>query len=92
MSIIEERLIALNEQHEHAIAVFGCAIYAYECARKGDIVGFTDFLPIVAQNARFYGWHESAPRALHRFCHLCMVDPMLIEAYLGVRFEEVVAP
>ena len=88
-SIIEQRLIALNEKHDYAIAIFGGAIYAYDYACSGDIEGFVSFLPSVAQNAKFYRWHESVPRALHRFCHLCMVDPALVEAYLGIKFKEV---
>lgn len=88
---IAEILHNLNEQHEHAIAVLGGAYFAIECVHGEhlDMEQFVLFLPDVINKARFFGWHEGVVGALNRFCHLCLVDPSLIEAYIGMRFEEV---
>lgn len=40
------------------------------------------------RNAMFYGWHEPLAKACRDFCHICMVDPMLVEAYCGMKFEQ----
>lgn len=81
----------LNEEHDNAIAVFGGAQFAYKYAHGDtmDLTEFALFLPYVANDARFFRWHEGVVGALKRFCNLCLVDPALIEAYIGMRFEEV---
>jgi hypothetical protein len=87
--IIEE----LDNKHPNAIPVFGGALWAYESV-SGENVNFKEFVsyfPTVVSNARFYGWHEGVVGALRRFCRICLVDPNLIEAYLGIRFEELVS-
>lgn len=83
--IIEE----LDEKYDNAIPVFGGALWAYEYAFKGDLKNFVKYLPNVVSEAKFRKWHEGIDGALRRFCHICLVDPMLIELYLGIRFEEV---
>lgn len=82
--IIEE----LDNNYPNAIPVFGGALWAYEYAEKGDIKSFVKYLPNVISEAKFRKWHEGIAGALRRFCRICLVDPMLIEAYLGIRFEE----
>lgn len=84
-------LESLNEKHDNAIAVFGSALLAYEYTHgeKLDLNEFIMFLPQVVNNAKFFRWHEGVEKALNRFCHICLVDPKLIEAYLGMRFKEV---
>lgn len=75
----------LNERHSHAVAIFGCA------ASVKDIKDVLDFLPQVIGNAKFYRWHESAANACRTFCHLCLIDPSLIEVYIGISFEKLIA-
>ena len=86
--MVEERLIALNEQYDHAIAIFGGAYWAHQLIISGKFDEFIPYLITVVKSARFYRWHESTPQTLRRFCHLCLVDPKLIEVYLGMSFEE----
>ena len=38
---------------------------------------------------KLFGWHESKPQAMRTFCKLAMVDPALVEVYIGMKFEEV---
>jgi hypothetical protein len=75
----------LNERHSHAIAIFGCAA----CVK--DIQGVLDCLAQVIKNAKFYRWHESPANACRTFCHLCLIDPSLVEVYIGVTFEKLIA-
>ena len=83
-------IVALNEEHNNAIAVFGGALSAYECINSDEpnIEKFVAYLPSIASNAKFYKWHEGIVGALHRFCHLCLIDPYLIELYLGMSLDE----
>ena len=87
--MIDKQLSELQAQHENAIAVFKGANYANESARNGDITTFCEFLPGIARNALFFQWHEGIAGALRRFCHMCLIDPALVEAYLGIRFKDV---
>ena len=87
--MVEKRLSVLIDKYDNALAVFGGAYYAESIAQVGDIATFCEFLPGVMRSAKFFKWHEGVAGALRRFCHLCCVDPMLVEAYLGMKFEEV---
>ena len=87
--MIEQRLLALNEQYSNAFAVFSGAYWAHQAVISGNMADFVSFLPTVITNVKFYGWHESIPKALRRFCNLCLVDPALIEVYLGIKFEDI---
>lgn len=80
----------LSEKHSNAIAIFGSAVFAYDATfgSRQDMNKFMSYLPDVASRARFFEWHEGVAGALRRFCHICLVDPMLIEVYLGMSFEE----
>ena len=86
--MVEQRLLALNKKHSNAIAVFGGAYWAHQVIISGNFNDFIPFLSTVITNARFYGWHESIPKALRKFCHLCLVDPKLVEVYLGMTFDQ----
>ena len=86
--MVEQRLLALNEKYDNAIAVFGGAYWAHQVVISGKFDEFIPFLGTVIRHAKFYRWHESIPQALRRFCHLCLVDPTLVEAYLGMSFEQ----
>ena len=86
--MIEQQLMTLNEQHNNAIAVFGAAYWAHKAITNGDFDAFVQYIPGVITNAKFFRWHESIPDTLRRFCHLCLVDPQLVELYLGIRFSQ----
>ena len=83
-------IMSLADKYDNAIPVFGGALYAHKHI-SGNIVDFGEFVNYLSRlpsNVKFYHWHESAAQAARRFCHLCYVDPMLIEAYLGITFDE----
>jgi hypothetical protein len=88
--MVEQRLLELNKKYDNAIAVFGGAYWAHQVVISGNFDEFVLFLGSVIRNARFYNWHESVPQALRRFCHLCLVDPTLVEVYLGMSLEQLV--
>lgn len=83
--MVEQRILALCDKYDNALGVFGGAYFASGV----DIATFCEFLPGVVRNAKFFQWHEGVAGALRRFCRLCLVDPALVEAYLGMKFEEV---
>lgn len=87
------RIIALGNKYENAIPVFGGAAIAYNYIHqtKPDFESFIEYLSFVIDEAIFRRWHEGAAGACRTFCHLCLVDPMLVEAYLGMRFEQLVS-
>jgi hypothetical protein len=91
MSIPSRRLAtqraieALNKEHPKAIPVFMSALHVK------DIGTLIDFLPDVLSGAKFYRWHETPADTCRTFCHLCFIDPTLVEAYIGMRFEQLVA-
>lgn len=79
----------LHSKHGNAIPVFGGAYHAVK--HNNDMGKFVTYLPHVAQSAEFYHWHESPLEAVRRFCHLCYVDPAMVEVYLGARLCELFA-
>ena len=81
---------ALAEKHSNAIPIFSWALGAYNCISSDspDFESFVKYLPYVVSNAKHYKWHEGAIGALRTFCCLCSIDPMLIEAYIGMTFQE----
>lgn len=81
----------LSKEYDNAIPVFGGADIAYEraCNENPNLKVFVNYLLPVASAARYFKWHEGVAGARRRFCHMCLVDPELVEAYLGMRFEEV---
>ena len=78
-------LDATQEQYPdvNITAIFGGM---YFVKNINDIV---NSLPHIVKSAKFFGWQQSIVSACNTFCHLCMVDPMLVEAYIGKRFEEI---
>lgn len=87
--IIEE----LDDKFDNAIPVFGGALWAYKSVASNDNINFKEFIsyiPTVISNAKFYHWHEGAVGAVRRFCRLCLVDPALVECYIGMSLEELV--
>lgn len=84
-------IMHLDKQYPNAIPVFGGALGAYEYVNSDTpaLDKFMMCLPDVAKNAKFYNWHEGAVGALRRFCHLCLIDPDLVEMYLGTSLDEI---
>ena len=87
--MIDQKLMSLNQEYHNAVAVFGGAYWAHKAIISGDFDKFVEYLIDVVKNAKFYKWHESIPDTLRRFCDICLVDPKLVEAYLGIKFSEV---
>lgn len=87
---IYNAITALDDKYPNAIAIFGGALRAYDYINcdEPSFEKFVAYLPTVAKNAKFYRWHEGTVGALRRFCHLCLVDPMLVELYLGMSLNE----
>ncbi len=76
---------ALDEKYSNAIPIFGGAIWV------DNLEKLISGLSHVIHSAKFFGWHESLANACRTFCTLCGYDPALIEAYIGMRFEQLVA-
>jgi hypothetical protein len=87
---VYKAITALDNKYSNAIPIFGGALGAYEYinCNTPDFAKFVKCLSTVIDNAKFYKWHEGAVGAIRRFCRLCLVDPALIEAYIGITFEE----
>lgn len=76
---------ALDEKYRNAIPIFGVALWI------DGVEELVDCLPNLIDKVRFYGWHDTPANACRTLCHLCFVDPMLIEAYIGMTFEQLAA-
>lgn len=76
----------LQEKHSNAIPIFGGAIFM-----DGDnLEKVALYLPSIIRNAEFFKWHDTLANACRVFCHCLFVDPMLMEAYIGSKFEDLV--
>lgn len=84
-TVTQKAIEALDEKYPNAIPIFGGAIWVDNLEK---LVGS---LPSVISGAKFFKWHAGQVAACRTFCHLCGYDPALIEVYLGIRFEELVA-
>ena len=80
----EKMILALDEKHSNAIPIFGGARLVQ------NISDLVSMLPSVIHSAKFFKWHAGLVDACRTFCHLCLVDPMLVEVYIGMRFEDLV--
>lgn len=91
--IIKDNILALENKYENSVAVMGGAYWAAQEVHcdKPNFEKFVEYLCNMLHDYKFFGWHESKPQAMRTFCKLCMVDPMLVEVYLGMKFEEVVS-
>ena len=83
-------ITALDEKYPNAIPVFGGALSAYNNIHSDcpDYMSFVESVLSAAKNAAFHDWHEGTVGAMRRFCHLCFIDPSLIELYIGMTFAE----
>ena len=86
---VHSAIVALDDKYGNAIPIFGGALGAYNCIERGDIAGFVGYFPDLIDSAKFFKWHENTATVLRRFCHLCFVDPVIIEVYLGRTFHQI---
>ena len=68
---------------ESVHAIFGGAVFIDHT----DIDTIVDTLPRLMQSAKFFKWSKGIADACRTYCHICLIDPALIEAYIGMRFE-----
>ena len=91
LNATQAQIIELQERYpnEHVIAIFGGAIYDAEKIDNGvfDFEEFAYHALTAARNACFYRWHGDVLNAIKTYCHICFVDPALLEAYLGTRLN-----
>ena len=82
---VHAAILSLSEEYSNAIPVFSGALSAvrYVNCDHPNFDKFTSMLYDVAESAEFYNWHEGALGAVYTFCHLCYVDPALLEMYIG---------
>jgi hypothetical protein len=80
---IANAIVDLDRKYSNAIPVFGGA---YHIDR--DIPSVALYLPTLLRHAEIWKWHESQADTCRRFCHLLMIDPALVEVYLGATFEK----
>ena len=85
---IKAAIEKLDELYPNAIPIFGGALSAakYVHGDNVDMHKFCSMLADAIDNATFFGWHESSGVVARRFCHICYIDPALVEAYLGIKF------
>lgn len=92
-NIVQSNILALQDKYDNAVAVMGGAYWAAQEVH-GDKPNFDKFVELMSNmihDLKFFGWHESIPQAMRTFCKLAMVDPALVEAYIGMKFEEVLS-
>lgn len=87
---IKYQIEVLQSKHSNAIPIFGGALWVYH-DNDFDSQRFIAGISHIAHNAKFFNWHEGVAGALRRYCHICMVDPMIVEVELGMKFEELCA-
>lgn len=78
---------ALDEKHDRAIPIFGGALWI----DPTDIDAIINYLPTIIHNAKFWNWHGGLADACRTFCYCLFVDPTLIEACIGMKFEQLIA-
>ena len=93
LNLIKSNIEALQEKYDNAIPVMGGAYWAAQEVHcdKPNFDKFIELMCNMVTDYKFFGWHETIPQAMRTFCKLAMVDPCLVEAYIGMKFEEVVA-
>lgn len=89
--IIKDSIMTLQDKYDNAVAVMGGAYWAAQEVHndKPNFNKFIEYLSNMLIDYDFFGWHESKPKAMRTFCKLAMVDPALVEVYVGMKFEEV---
>lgn len=74
---------ALDEKYSNAIPIFGGAIWI----DPTDTARIISYLPTIITNAKIWSWHGGLADACRQFCHCLFIDPALIEARIGMKFE-----
>lgn len=87
---IRHEIECLDSKYPNAIPIFGGALWVYH-DNTMDWSRLISGLPHIVHSAKFFKWHEGVLGALHRYCHICMVDPMLVEVALGMKLEDLCA-
>lgn len=87
---IKHQIEVLDAKYHNAIPIFGGAIWVYH-NNDFDSQRFIAGLSHIIHSAEFFKWHEGVLGALRRYCHICMVDPLIVEVELGMKFEELCA-
>lgn len=87
--VLINQVEAIHEKHGVGVQIFGGVLYAYKYIEDNDLHAFCQSLNSVIFDAQFFHWEQGIAHALKVFCELCLVDYMLIEAYLGVSFNDI---
>lgn len=87
---IMHKLEVLDAKYPNTIPIFGGALWVYH-ENDLDLECFLSGIPHVVHSAKFFNWHGGVVDAVRTYCHICMVDPMLVEVALGVRLEDAYA-
>lgn len=82
----EIRVLANKYPNENVVSIFGGAVEDVEITNNLEM--FCNHLIYIARRAAFWKWHKGVADAMRVYCHLCYVDPYLIEAYCGTTFDE----
>ena len=92
-NIIKDNIMKLNEKYDNAFEVMSGAYWASQEVHcdNPNFDKFVEYLSNLVIDIKFWKWHESIPQAMRTYCKLAMVDPALVEAHIGMRFEEVYA-
>jgi hypothetical protein len=89
-----------TNREAHRNAVWG-ALDALRAKYGNSVTGFYDALcvygveevakalPQMLRSAKFWKWHENKADTCRTFCNICAVDSMLVESYLGTRFDDI---
>lgn len=87
-----QAIINKVESLEQGPAIFGGALYAYQYIEDNDLHSFCRMLGDVIFAVQFHRSEDceyGIAQAMKIFCELCLVDYMLIEAYLGTSFNSI---
>lgn len=83
----EQRLFNLKD--EYAIPVLCGSVWASSALKAGDLDTFIEYLLNVPRGGLVHKFTGGIVGAMNTFCHVCLVDPHLAEAYVGMTFAEV---
>ena len=84
---IRHEIECLDSQYPNAIPVFGCALWVYH-DNDFDSQRFISGLSHIINSAKFFKWHDGVIGAIRKYCHICMVDPAIVEVALGMKLED----
>ena len=84
-----QAIIEKVESLDNGPAIFGGTLWAYQYVEDNDLHSFCKMLSDVVFNVQFYRSKYGIAQAMRIFCNICLVDPMLIEAYLDTSFNDI---